>query len=54
MLVLEGGAILAFEDGEEVTLGPGDHLEIAAHRKHRVKWTAPERATLWLAVHYPA
>ncbi|MDI5985519.1 cupin domain-containing protein [Halomonas sp. M4R5S39] len=54
VLVLEGGAILAFEDGEEVTLGPGDHLEIAAHRKHRVKWTAPERATLWLAVHYPA
>lgn len=50
--VLQGSAILAFEDGEEVTLRPGDHVNIPAHRPHRVAWTDPEEETVWLAVHY--
>jgi cupin 2 domain-containing protein len=35
---------------EEVELAPGDWLWFAAHRRHRVEWTAPDRATVWLAV----
>ena len=31
-------------------LGPGDWLEIAAHRRHRVEWTDPTTPTVWLAV----
>lgn len=50
--VLQGRAILAFEDGEEVTLRPGDHFNIPANRRHRVAWTDPEEETVWLAVHY--
>ncbi|MBE0488811.1 MAG: cupin domain-containing protein [Halomonas sp.] len=52
VLVLKGRGVVAFEQGEEVTLGPGDHLLIPAHRRHRVAWTDPDEATVWLAVHY--
>ena len=31
-------------------LKPGDHLDIAPHRRHRVESTAVP--TVWLAVHY--
>lgn len=52
LLLLRGAARLAFADGREVALAPGDWLVIPAHRKHRVAWTDPERDTVWLAVHY--
>ncbi|MDG4867656.1 cupin domain-containing protein [Guyparkeria sp. 1SP6A2] len=52
VVVLKGRGVVAFEDGEEITLGPGDHLRIPAHTRHRVAWTAPEEDTVWLAVHY--
>ena len=52
VLVLEGAAVLAFDDGSEVRLGAGDHVNLPAHRRHRVAWTAPENATVWLAVFY--
>lgn len=54
VLVLKGEAVIAFEEGEEAVLGPGDHIDIPAHRRHRVKWTAPGAETVWLAVHYRA
>jgi cupin 2 domain-containing protein len=31
---------------------PGDWVHIAAHRRHRVEWTDPTQATIWLAVHH--
>lgn len=52
VLVLKGQGVVAFETGESVTLGPGDHLTIPAHRRHRVAWTAPDEETIWLAVHF--
>jgi cupin 2 domain-containing protein len=53
VVVLAGEAKLRFEDAREsVTLGPGDYCDIAPHRRHRVEWTHPEQATIWLAVHY--
>lgn len=53
VLVLAGAAVLRFEDEPEPrALGPGDFADIAAHRRHRVEWTDPDRATVWLAVHY--
>lgn len=52
VVVLQGRGVVAFEDGEEITLGPGDHLSIPAHCRHRVAWTAPNEDTIWLAVHY--
>ena len=53
VLVLKGAARLRFEDEEEaVEMEPGAFLNIPAHKRHRVEWTAPNEPTLWLAVHY--
>jgi len=52
VMILTGEAILSFSDGTEITMKKGDHINISAHQKHRVKWTAPDIETLWLAVHY--
>ena len=52
VLLVQGAARLAFEDGRDVSMGPGDWVVIAARQKHRVSWTDPERDSVWLAVHY--
>jgi cupin 2 domain-containing protein len=53
VLLLAGAARLRFEDEPEARpLGPGDCVHIAAHRRHRVDWTDPDRPTVWLAVFY--
>ncbi len=55
VLVLRGAARLRFADEEAARwLGPGDWVEIAPHRRHRVEWTAPDEATVWLAVFFAA
>ena len=54
VVVLAGAARLRFQDEAEArVLGPGDWVEIAPHRRHRVDWTDPSAATVWLAVFYP-
>ncbi|AOU98764.1 cupin [Acidihalobacter yilgarnensis] len=50
--VIQGEAVLAFEDGEHLHLRPGDWIDIPALRRHRVEWTTPDTETVWLAVHY--
>jgi cupin 2 domain-containing protein len=52
VIVLQGAAIIAFENGEDVRLERGDYLNIPAHTRHRVKWTQPDSETVWLAIHY--
>ena len=53
VLLLAGAALLRFEDESEPRrLGPGDWVEIAAHRRHRVEWTDPDRAAIWLAIFF--
>lgn len=54
VVVLQGAAILGFDDGSEIQLTAGDYIEIPAHTRHRVSWTDPGQKTVWLAVHYPA
>jgi len=55
VLLVAGEAGLRFAD-EDTTrhLKAGDFLHIAAHRPHRVEWTAAGQATIWLAVHHDA
>jgi len=49
--VLAGRARLSLLDPDEtVEMAPGDWLWIAAHRRHRVDWTQPDGATVWLAL----
>ena len=53
VLLLAGAARLRFEDeAQDRALKPGDHVNIVAHRRHRVQWTSPDMPTLWLALHY--
>jgi len=53
VLLLAGAARLRFADEADTRLlGPGDWLEIAPHRRHRVDWTDPTVPTIWLAVFY--
>ena len=50
--VLAGAARLRFEsEPEDRNLGPGDHVFIQAHARHRVEWTSADPLTIWLAVH---
>jgi len=54
VILLRGAAGLRFADeAAPRLLAAGDHLYIAAHRRHRVEWTAPGDPTVWLAVHHP-
>ena len=53
VVLLAGAATLRFEaDGLKLDLQPGDWVEIPAHARHRVEWTTPAEATVWIAVHY--
>jgi cupin 2 domain-containing protein len=48
VLVLEGNAVLGFEDGAEVALSKGDSLLLSKHRRHKVVFTSSP--CIWLAV----
>ncbi len=53
VLLLKGKAGLSFADRPgTIELTAGDYLNIPAHVRHRVAWTAEEGETLWLAVKY--
>jgi cupin 2 domain-containing protein len=53
VVLLRGRARLRFEDeAHSRALVPGDFVDIAPHRRHRVEWTAADEPTVWLAVHY--
>jgi cupin 2 domain-containing protein len=53
VVLLRGEGKLLFEDEDEaVHMRPGDHINIRAHRRHRVEWTSPDEPTVWLAVFY--
>lgn len=53
--LLAGAARLRLADEAAAReLRPGDWLDIAAHRRHRVEWTDPDIPTVWLTVfHQP-
>lgn len=52
VIVLAGEGVLEFENGDDVTLKPGDYLHIPAHQRHRVARTAKDEPTVWLAVFF--
>ncbi len=55
VLLIEGAARLRFADENAARqLKPGDFVDIAPQRRHRVDWTAPDQPTIWLAIHYSA
>lgn len=53
VVLLSGAAEVRFADEPAPRrLVAGDWLHIEAHRRHRVEWTDPAQASVWLAVHY--
>jgi cupin 2 domain-containing protein len=52
VLLLEGRAKLAYDDGKKLDMQAGDYLFIPAHTRHRVEWTQPDSNTIWLAIHF--
>lgn len=52
VMVLAGAARLHIEGQGEYELGVGDSVFLPAHCRHRVTWTDPDAATIWLALHY--
>lgn len=51
VILLSGAAKLEFADGLVRDLQVGDYVLLPAHCRHRVAWTAPQQATVWLALH---
>lgn len=49
--LIQGNAVLQYENGSELALGAGDHVLIPAHTRHRVASTGSEPPCIWLAVH---
>ena len=52
VIVIKGEGHLRFENEEPISMKPGDHCLIPAHRRHRVEWTTPHELTIWLAVFF--
>ena len=52
VILLQGRAIISFENEDSVELNAGDYINIPAHKKHKVSWTLPNKKTIWLAIHY--
>ncbi|MGI6554534.1 MAG: cupin domain-containing protein [Bacillota bacterium] len=48
--VLQGRAKLAWDDGRELVMEPGDWVLLPAHERHRVEWTSKNPPCIWLAV----
>lgn len=53
VVLLEGEAELAYDDGSRLRLRSGDHVVIPAGERHRVEWTQVDPPCIWLAVHSP-
>ncbi len=51
VILLNGNAVIVFEDEVENHLNVGDYLFIPAHTLHRVTFTSISPPCIWLAVH---
>lgn len=53
VILIKGRARLMFKESPDpVFLNVGDYVTIPARCRHRVEWTDPTDATIWLAVHF--
>jgi cupin 2 domain-containing protein len=54
VLVIQGRAQLEIEGRKDLLdLCAGHWVDLPAHTRHRVAWTAPDEDTVWLAIHSP-
>jgi cupin 2 domain-containing protein len=50
--LLEGSAIVEFENNRSVNMAKGDTLLVKPHEKHKVNYTSSEPPCVWLCVFY--
>ena len=50
--LLEGNAVVEFENNRSVAMSKGDILLIKPHERHRVSATSSEPPCIWLCVFY--
>ena len=48
--LLDGDAVIEFNNGKTVTMSKGDTLTIKPHERHRVAFTSSEPPCVWLCV----
>jgi cupin 2 domain-containing protein len=51
--LLQGSAVIEYEEERTISLNPGDTVLIPAHQKHRVACTAPNTSSVWLCIFMP-
>jgi cupin 2 domain-containing protein len=51
VLLLQGEAVIAYDDASLSIIKKGDYLFIPAHKRHRVEFTSSEPPCIWLAIH---
>lgn len=52
VFLLQGCAVIEYENGTKLNLEVGNYVKIKAHEKHRVVETSNTGKTIWLAIHY--
>jgi cupin 2 domain-containing protein len=52
VVLLEGNAVIEFENGRITEMSKGDTLIIQPHECHRVSYTSNEPPCVWLCVFY--
>ena len=52
VFLLEGNAVIEYDNGNSVVMSKGDTLLIEPHERHRVSYTSSEPPCVWLCVFY--
>ena len=52
IVLLEGNAVIEYENGKSVAMSKGDTLLIMPHERHRVGFTSSDPPCIWLCVFY--
>jgi cupin 2 domain-containing protein len=52
VVLLDGNAVIEFENDRRVTMSKGDTLLIQPHERHRVSYTSTNPPCVWLCVFY--
>jgi len=50
--LLEGNAVVEYENGKNVELAKGDTLLIKPHERHKVSYTSNDPPCVWLCIFY--
>ena len=50
VVLLEGNAVIEYENGKSIAMSKGDTLKIKPHERHKVSYTSSEPPCIWLCM----